>query len=86
MKGGEIVEKLLAMINCADNRKIAIHVAVTFMITALGYNSMSADSLTTWSGLIAILTGVISNPYLLGLCVWNAYSAMSNNSKEEVEE
>lgn len=47
-------------------------------LTALTYNSMQPQDLTTWSGLVNLLKGVCSNPYLLGLCVYNAWSAIND--------
>lgn len=75
------MKKLLELINCADKRKVGMHVAMTFFITVLGYNSITPQELTSWTGVGDILLEVISNPYLLGLCFWNAYSAICNNDK-----
>lgn len=75
------MKKLLEMIDCADKRKVGMHVAMTFFITVLGYNSMTPQDLTTWSGVTDMLLGVVSNPYLLGVCLWDAYSAICNNEK-----
>ncbi|WNX85268.1 phage holin [Agathobaculum sp. NTUH-O15-33] len=48
------------------------------LLTALGYNAMQPQDLTTWAGLWELLKGVALNPYLLGLCVWNAWSALND--------
>lgn len=80
------MEHLLKCMSCADKRKVGMHVAVTFFITALSYNSMTPQDMTTWAGVGNMLLGVVSNPYLLGLCIWNAYSAMCNNEKKKEDE
>lgn len=55
-----------------------IQVLGAFLLTALGYNMMEPQDLTTWGGLFNVIKGVFMNPYLLGLCVWNAWSASND--------
>lgn len=47
-------------------------------ITALAYNSMLPQDLTTWTGVIGLIKGVLHNPYLIGLCIWNAWEALND--------
>ena len=52
-----------------------LQVGGAIILTALTYNSMQPEDLTTWEGLGNLLYGVITNPFLLfscGLSVWNA--------------
>lgn len=55
-----------------------IQVAGAFLLTALGYNMMEPQDLTTWQGLFNVVVGVFKNPYLLALCLWNAWSAAND--------
>lgn len=48
------------------------------LLTALGYNAMQPQDLTTWAGLAALLRSIVMNPYLLGLCAWNVWSAIND--------
>ncbi len=48
------------------------------MLTALTYNNLQPQDLTTWSGLFELLKGVLLNPYLLCLCLWNVWSAAND--------
>lgn len=55
-----------------------VQIGVSVLLTALGYNSMQPQDLTTWAGVGNLIVGVFTNPYLLGLCVWNAWSAIND--------
>lgn len=55
-----------------------VQLAGSFLLTALSYNMMQPQDLTTWEGLFNIVKGVFSNPYLLGLCIWNMWSAAND--------
>ncbi len=46
--------------------------------TALTYAGITADNLTTWPSLWQVITGVVSNPYCLGLICWNLWSALND--------
>lgn len=48
------------------------------LLTALTYNSMSAEELTTWGGVLSLLKGIVTNPYLLVLCLWNMWSSVND--------
>lgn len=47
-------------------------------ITALAYNSMVPQDLTTWAGVGNLAATVIKNPYLVGLCLWNVWSSIND--------
>ncbi len=75
-----IISKIKEFFTDVDKRKVAFDVVVAFAITAFAYNSLNPQDLTTWKGVFDIVIGVLQNPYLLGLCAWNAYSAISDTS------
>lgn len=52
-----------------------VQVAGAFLLSALAYNQMQPQDLTTWLGLYNLIVGVFKNPYLLTVCLWNAWSA-----------
>lgn len=79
----ERIKNYLADVN---KRKVIIQVIISFILTALGYNSLEPQDLTTWAGLGDLFVGVLFNPYLLGLCIYNAYNALSNPKKQNKEE
>lgn len=63
-----------------------VQLAGAFILTALSYNMMKPQDLTTWEGLFNIIKGVFMNPYLLALCVWNMWSATNDpNTKGLVD-
>ena len=39
---------------------------------------MKPQDLTTWEGLFNVIKGVFINPYLLGLCVLNVWTAAND--------
>lgn len=63
-----------------------VQIFIAFLLTALSYNSMQPQDLTTWSGLFSLITGVFMNPYLLGLCIWNVYSAMTDPTTKGIKD
>ena len=54
-----------------QNKNYIIRVLLTIGITILGYFGMEAADMTTWQGVLDTLLEAISNPYLLGLVLWN---------------
>ena len=59
-----------------EDKVIIFQIGGSVLLTALGYNSMQPQDLTTWEGVGNLIVGVFTNPYLLGLCAWNAWSAI----------
>ena len=55
-----------------------VQVGGAFILTALSYNMLQPQDLTTWEGLFNLIKGVFTNPYLLGLCIWNMWSAIND--------
>lgn len=55
-----------------------VQVVATVGLTALTYNQMQPQDLTTWSGVCNLVVGVVTNPYLLGLCAVNVWSAVND--------
>lgn len=55
-----------------------VNVGVAFLLTALTYNSMQPQDLTTWGGVIDLLKGIITNPYLLFSCLWAVWNAIND--------
>lgn len=55
-----------------------VQIGGSILLTALTYNSMQPQDLTSWAGVGNLIVGVFTNPYLLGLCVWNAWSAIND--------
>lgn len=55
-----------------------VQVGGAMLVTALAYHSMQPQDLTTWYGLVDLGKGVLSNPYLIGLCLWNAWSSAND--------
>lgn len=47
-------------------------------MTALAYNSMVPQNLTTWTGVGNLASTVLKNPYLIGLCLWNVWSSIND--------
>lgn len=61
-----------------------VQILVAFLLTALSYNMMQPQDLTTWNGLFNVIKGVFMNPYLLGLCVWNMWSVINDPTSKGV--
>lgn len=55
-----------------------VQVGCAFLLTALSYNVMQPQDLTTWEGLFNVIKGVFVNPYLLGLCILNVWTAAND--------
>ena len=55
-----------------------VQVVGAFFLTALAYNNMQPQDLTTWEGLLNMCAGVIANPFLLATCIWNMFSAAND--------
>ena len=88
----EILKKIFKEI--WEDKVIVFQIGGSVLLTALGYNSMQPQDLTSWDGVGNIIVGIFTNPYLLGLCIWNAWSAIrkpklkdeETSEKEEVME
>lgn len=55
-----------------------IQIVVGILLTALAYNSMQPQDLTTWSGVMDLIKGIVNNPYLLWLCIYNAWCTIND--------
>lgn len=78
------MNKVIEYFNNKRIGKVLLQLCGAFLITALGYNSMQPQDLSTWSGVFDLILGVLKNPYLLCLCLYNGYLSLSNTSKKEV--
>lgn len=47
-------------------------------ITVLAYSSIQPHELSNWPSLFDLIKGVAGNPYLIGLCLWNTWSALND--------
>lgn len=56
------------------NKVVWVQIGVTVVTTALTYNSLQPQELTTWQGLFDLLKGVALNPYLLFMCGVSIYN------------
>lgn len=59
-----------------------VQIVGAFILTALGYNSMEPQDLTTWLGLFNLVKGVFLNPYLLAICLWSVWNAINDPTTE----
>ncbi|MDL2276172.1 phage holin family protein [Breznakia sp. OttesenSCG-928-G09] len=55
-----------------------IQVLGSGILAALTYNQMQPSDLTTWKGLIDLLIGVVTNPFLLFTVLWNIWTAAND--------
>ena len=63
-----------------------VQVLGAFLLTALSYNAMEPQDLSTWGGLFNLVKGVFMNPYLLGLCLLNTWSAANDPTTKGVKD
>lgn len=56
------------------------------ILAALAYNGLNPQDLTTWQGVFNLFKGIVSNPYLLVLCVYNAWSAINDPTTSGVSD
>lgn len=54
------------------------------ILAALAYNGLQPQDLTTWQGVFNLFKGIVSNPYLLVLCAYNAWSAINDPTTKGV--
>ncbi len=47
---------------------------------------MQPQDMTSWAGLFNVVKGVFLNPYLLGLCIWNMWSAANDPTTKGVRD
>lgn len=55
-----------------------VEVGLAVISTALVYNSLEPQDLTSWNGLGNLLVGIISNPYLLFMCGVSVFNAVND--------
>lgn len=55
-----------------------VEVGLAVISTALVYNSLEPQDLTSWNGLGNLLVGIISNPYLLFMCGVSVFNAIND--------
>lgn len=70
----ETLKKILKELK--EDKVVIMQILGAIGLTALTYNNLQPQDMTTWEGVGNIMIGVFTNPYLLGLCVWNAWSAI----------
>lgn len=68
------------------NPIVWIQIFGSVLLTALGYNMMNPQDLTTWHGLFELIKGVVANPYLLGLCVFNAWNVFNDPTTRGIKD
>lgn len=73
-KNMEILKKIFKEI--WEDKVIIFQIGGSVLLTALGYNSMQPQDLTSWEGVGNLIVGALTNPYLLALCCVNAWSAI----------
>lgn len=59
----------------AKNPHFWVQIAITVIVTIIGYAHISGSEITTWGKLLDLIVMAISNPYCLFLiasAVWNA--------------
>lgn len=55
-----------------------VEVGLAVISTALVYNSLEPQDLTSWNGLGNLIVGIISNPYLLFMCGVSVFNAVND--------
>ena len=55
-----------------------VEVGLAVISTALVYNSLEPQDLTSWNGLCDLLVGIVSNPYLLFMCGVSVFNAVND--------
>lgn len=55
-----------------------IQIIVSIGMTAFAYSATEVKDLNSWRALLELIKGLINNPYLIGLCLWNAWSAIND--------
>ena len=63
-----------------------VQVIASVLMTAFTYNSLSPQDITTWEGLLSLMKGIGTNPYLLGLCFVNLWSAVNDPTTSGVRD
>lgn len=61
-----------------------IQIVGAFILSALAYNNMRPEDMTTWFGLGEMIKGVFLNPFLLATCLWNVWSAINDPTTKGV--
>lgn len=52
--------------------------------TALTYNSMKPQDLTTWSSVFNLAKGIVLNPFLLFTCLWTAFASVIDTTSKGI--
>lgn len=63
-----------------------VQVGGAVLMTALTYNSMAPSDLTTWDGVIALMLGVVTNPFLLGSCAFGVWNAINDPTTKGISD
>ena len=63
-----------------------IQVIGGIVLAALAYNGLQPQDLTTWQGVFNLFKGIVSNPYLLVLRLYNAWSAINDPTTSGVSD
>jgi phi LC3 family holin len=63
-----------------------VNVLGTILLTALSYLSLTAQDLTTWGSVKDLIVNIFTNPYLLGLCIWNIWNAVYDPTTKGVSD
>ena len=58
------------------NPMFYFQIVVAFILPILSYYGLTAQDITTWSGLLDILKGAFSNPYVWSLIAISVYNAV----------
>lgn len=63
-----------------------IQIGIGVILTALAYNSMQPQDLTTWSGVVVLIKEILNNPYLLCLCIYNGWCAVNDPTSSGISD
>lgn len=60
------------------NPPFYVHIIISIGLTILTYFNVSAEDITTFPILLDLVKKTVSNPYVIGLITWNAWSVIYN--------
>lgn len=68
------------------NPVFVAQLVMAIILPIVAYNQITVEDLTTWGGLIKLLVGAVSNPFLLAVVINSIYGAINDPTVKGIKD
>ena len=70
----------------AKNKAFLVRLALALLVPILGYYGLKFEDLTSWTSVGKIFSDFLSNPYLVGLTIFNAWNMLPDPTTQGISD